>query len=113
MKRYLGKKKRLKIYIDNQDKYKGSPLWEELLKRVKDEGLAGATVTKAVAGVGAFSQIHTQSLIALSDKLPLVVEIIDDEQKIEDFIKSVDEMIEEGLVTLDDVEVINYKKRGV
>ncbi len=113
MKRYLGDKKRLKIYIDSTDKHQGKPLWEEILLKVKEFKIAGATVTKAVAGVGAFSDIHSSNLIALSQKLPLIIEIIDDKQKIEDFFKEIDEIIEEGLCTIDSVEVISYKKRGI
>ena len=113
MKRYLGDKKRLKIYIDSTDKHQGKPLWEEILLKVKELKIAGATVTKAVAGVGAFSDIHSSNLISLSQKLPLVIEIIDDEQKIENFFKEIDKIIEEGLCTIDSVEVISYKKRGI
>ena len=113
MKRYLGTKKRLKIYIDTTDKYQDKPLWQALLLKVKECKIAGATITKAVAGVGAFSELHSSNLISLSQKLPLVIEIIDTKENIENFINTIDDMIDEGLITLDDVEVINYKKRGV
>ena len=109
MKRYLGKKKVLKIYIDTTDKYEGEPLWEELLKKVKEESLAGATVHKAVAGIGAFSEIHSFKVWALAQELPLVIEIIDDEEKIYAFLEAVDAMMQNALVTLTDTEVIRYK----
>ncbi len=109
MKRYLGKKKILKIYIDTTDKYKGEPLWELLLKKVKEENLAGATVYKAVAGIGAFSEVHSFKVWALAQELPLVVEIIDDEAKIYSFLDVVDAMMQNALVTLTDTEVIRYK----
>jgi len=112
MKRYLGKRKVLKIYIDNEERFEGEPLWEVLLKRAKESGIAGATVTKAVAGFGAHSQLHTFSVWVLKQKLPLVVEMIDTEEKISGFIESADEVIREGLVTLGDIEVISYKHPG-
>ena len=109
MKRYLGQKKILRIYIDTLDKYNGEALWEEILKEVKREGLAGATVLKAVAGIGAFSEIHSFNVWSLAQELPLVIEIIDDKDKIENFIEHIDPMMDNGLITLVDTEVINYK----
>jgi PII-like signaling protein len=109
MKRYLGKKKVLKIFIDSMDKYNKVPLWEALLEEVKKEKLAGATVYKGVAGIGAFSEVRSFKVWALAQDLPLVIEIIDDEQKINNFIDHIDGMIDNGLVTLTDTEVIKYK----
>ncbi len=109
MKRYLGQKKILRIYIDTLDKYEGQPLFEEILKAVKEQNLAGATVFKAVAGIGAFSEVHSFKVWALAQKLPLVVEIIDDEAKIRTFIETIDSMLENALLTLTDTEVIKYK----
>ena len=111
-KKYLGKKKILKIYINNQDKYENKPLWEALLLKVKELGLAGATVQKAVAGIGANTSIHTFNVLVLSQTLPLVIEIIDDEKKINTFLKSTSEMISEGLCTISDIEVIDYKHKS-
>ncbi len=109
MKRYLGKKKVLKIYIDTTDKYNGEALWEVLLKKVKEEKLAGATVHKAVAGIGAFSEVHSFKVWALAQELPLIIEIIDDEEKIQTFLESIDGMLQNTLITLTDTEVIRYK----
>ena len=109
MKRYLGKKKLLKIYIDTTDKFDGQPLWEALLQKVKEERLAGATVHKAVAGIGAFSEVHSFKVWALAQELPLVIEIIDDEAKIHAFLDTVDGMMHNALITLTDTEVIRYK----
>ncbi len=111
-KKYLGKKKILKIYIDNQDKYEGKPLWEVLLLKVKELGLAGATVTKAVAGIGANTTLHSFNILVLSQELPIIIEIIDDEEKINNFLNTTDEMITEGLCTLSDIEVVNYKHKS-
>ncbi len=109
MKRYLGKKKLIRIYLDNTDTYEGEPLWQKLLERAKESGLAGATVLKAVAGMGVHTQVHTSGIWALAQKLPLIVEIIDDEDKIMKFIDDSEVMIGEGMVTMSDVEVLRYK----
>lgn len=108
MQRYLGKRKELKIYISNEDQHEGRPLYEVLLAQAKASGLAGATVIKAVAGMGAHSQIHTFSVWVLQQKMPLIVAIIDTEEKIEAFLDAVDGMIEEGLVTMNDIDVVRY-----
>ncbi|WP_457744333.1 DUF190 domain-containing protein [Sulfurimonas sp.] len=109
MKRYLGKKKVLKIYIDTTDKYNGEALWEEILKEVKIEKLAGATVHKAVAGIGAFTQIRSFNVWSLAQELPLIIELIDDEDKIMNFIDHIDAMLDNALITLTDTQVIKYK----
>jgi len=109
MKRYLGNKKKLKIYIDNDDKVDGKPLWEFLLQEAKNYGLAGATVYKAAAGMGAHSEIHSFNVWVLNQKIPLIVEMIDSEQKIRGFLTLVENRLIEALVTLEDVEVISYK----
>ena len=109
MKRYLGAKKLIRIYLDNTDTYNGKPLWQELLKGAKDLDLAGATVLKAVAGMGVHTEVHTSGVWALAQTLPLIIEIIDDEDKIMNFIDKCDDMIGEGMVTMSDVEVLRYK----
>ncbi|SMP19040.1 hypothetical protein SAMN06265339_1664 [Desulfurobacterium pacificum] len=112
MRGLAGKRKLLRIFISSEDRYEGEPLWEYLLKLVKDKGLAGATVFKAAAGIGAHSELKTFTVWRLSQDLPIVVEIIDREEKIEEFLKVLDEIIEEGLVVLEDVEVISYRHRS-
>lgn len=109
MKQYIGKRKLLRIYIGSEDKLDGKPLWEVLLSKCKEIGLAGATVYKAVAGIGAHSELHSFNIWSLNQKLPLIIEIIDTEEKIELFLKSADTIIEEGLMTISDVNVISYK----
>ena len=111
MKGIVGKRKLLRVFIDLDDKYQGKPLWEYILKLVKERGLAGATVFKAAAGIGAHSELRTFSVWRLSQNLPVVVEIIDREEKIRDFLKVLDEVLEEGLVVLEDVEVVTYRHR--
>jgi len=108
MQRYLGKRKELKIYISDEDLYKGRPLFEALLTLAKEMELAGATVFKAVAGMGAHSEIHTFNVWVLKQKMPMIVAIIDSEEKIEAFLNEADGMIEEGLVTMNDIDVVRY-----
>ena len=109
MKRYLGSRKKLKIYIDSDDRIDGESLWQTILKDAKAYGLAGATVYKAVAGMGAHSEIRSFNVWSLSQKLPLIIEIIDTEPKIRGFMAQLDPKLSEALVTLEDVEVLLYK----
>ncbi len=111
MKGIVGKRKLLRIFISLSDKYQGKPLWEYIIELVKEKGLAGATVFKAVAGIGSHSELKTFTVWRLSQELPIVIEIIDSKEKIEEFLKVVDQVIEEGLIVLEDVEVISYRHR--
>ena len=111
MKHYLGNKKVLRIYIDSSDTYEDKPLWQYLVHQSKAEGLSGATVFKGVAGIGAHSELHTFEVWALAQTLPVIIEIIETEEKIMAFLEAHDPAIEEGLITLHEVEVLKYKKR--
>ncbi|WP_456342456.1 DUF190 domain-containing protein [Thermovibrio sp.] len=112
MRGLVGKRKLLRVFISLEDRFNGKPLWEYILELVKKEGLAGATVFKAAAGIGAHSELKTFTVWRLSQDLPVVIEIIDREEKIKEFLKLLDSVIEEGLVVLEDVEVITYRHRG-
>ncbi|MBL8093151.1 MAG: DUF190 domain-containing protein [Anaerolineales bacterium] len=109
--RIVGKAKRLRLYIGESDQWRGRPLYLALLEALKAEGLAGATVTRGVAGFGAHARIRTASLEVLSSDLPLVVEIVDEHVRIAQALTRVGPMVREGLVTLDDVEVVKYTHR--
>jgi len=111
VKGLVGKRKLLRVFISLEDKYQGKPLWEYILQLVKEKGLAGATVFKAAAGIGAHSELKTFTVWRLSQELPVVIEIIDTQEKISDFLSLLDQVIEEGLVVLEDVEVISYRHR--
>ena len=111
MKGLAGKRKLLRIFIDNQDKFRNEPLWEFILKSAREFGLAGATVFKGIAGVGSHSEFRTFNVWRLRQELPVVIEIIDREEKIEEFLEFLDSIIDEGLITLQDVEVILYRHR--
>jgi len=109
MQGIVGKKKVARIYVDSLDKVDGDALWERIVFHAKEYGIAGATVFKGIAGMGAHATVHSFSLLATSQELPVIIELIDEESKIRDFLETIDRMIEEGLVTLSDVEVIRYK----
>ena len=111
MKKYIGKKKVARVYINNQDKYRGEPLWETILLKAKEYGLAGATVFKGVAGMGAHSEVHSFNVLVMSQVLPLVIELIDDEERVRSFLDEIEPMMEEGLTSMSDVEVITYKHK--
>lgn len=112
MKKYLGKKKILRIYIDTTDKYNGEALWEVILTEVKKTGLSGATIFKGIAGMGAFSEIRSFKVWSLAQELPLIIEIIDDEKMIKNFIEHIDVMLDNALMTITDTEVIRYKHKN-
>ncbi|RUM45341.1 MAG: DUF190 domain-containing protein [Hydrogenimonas sp.] len=105
---YLGPKKILKIYIDSSTTFEGEPLWEILLQKSKELHIAGATVYKGVAGFGAHSELHTFNIWRLKQKLPIIIEIIDTEEKIITLLEQINSMITEGLVTMSDIDVISY-----
>ena len=99
----------LRIFIGESDRVDGRPLYEVIVKEACRQGLAGATVLRGVFGFGAHSRIHTSKILRLSEDLPMVVEIVDTEEKIESFLPELDTLIGEGLVTLEKVRVISYR----
>ena len=107
-----GDAKLLRIFVGESEKFHKIPLYEKLVQEARKKGLAGATVLKGVMGYGKHSIIHTSKILALSEDLPLVIEIVDETDKIEDFIKVVGQLFEEGnckgLITVEKVHVINY-----
>lgn len=106
-----GRGKLLKIYIGESDKWHGENLFNTIVKMAKKEGMAGATVYRGIEGFGASSRIHTAKILRLSEDLPVIVEIIDSEEKINNFLAKLDEMIKEGLIILQDVEIIKYTSK--
>jgi PII-like signaling protein len=105
----------LRIFLGESDRYRHQPLYEAIVVRAREMQMAGATVLRGPMGFGASSRIHTAKIIQLSMDLPLVVEIVDTEDKINGFLPILDEMMSGGLVTLEKARVIRYradKKRG-
>ncbi len=101
----------LRIFIGEADTIKGKPLYEVILLKAKDLGLAGVTVLKGIMGFGAHTRIHTSKVLRLSEDLPIVIEIIDREEKIEEIQPFLDEVVQEGLITKEKVKVIKYRSR--
>ena len=101
--------KLLRIFIGEDDKYDGQPLYEWIVLKARELGLAGATVLRGLEGFGAHSRLHTTKVLRLSTDLPIVVEIINAEDKIEAFLPAIDEAIGEGLATVEKVEVRFYR----
>ncbi len=108
MRRLHGPACRITIFIGDSDRFGRRPLYEEIVRRAHDAGLAGATVLRGSEGYGASSRIHTTRLLDLSEDLPIAVVIVDDEQRIRDFLPQLDEIVAEGLVIVDRVEVHTY-----
>lgn len=99
----------LRIFIGESDRWKGGPLHAAILERARREGLAGATVFKGHSGFGSHSLIHTASILRLSTDLPVLIEVVDTEEKIEAFLPLLDQMVEHGLVTLEKVRILRYR----
>ncbi len=99
----------LRVFIGEQDKFDGKPLYEALVLEARKMGMAGATVYRGMLGYGANSVVHTDKILRLSQSLPMVVEIVDTPAKIESFLPTLDKMMQEGLVTLEKARVIIYR----
>jgi len=106
-----GEAKLLRIYLGESDKWQGQPLYEAVVLEAKRAGLAGATVFRGFMGFGAHSRIHTAKILQLSEDLPICIEIVDSEEKIQAFLPTLEPMLQEGLVTMEKVEVIRYRPR--
>ena len=99
----------LRIFIGESDRHEGRPLYEAIVLEARKRGMAGATVLRGVMGFGADSRMHTAKILRLSEDLPIVVEIVDKPERIADFLPELDQMIQEGLITLERARVIAYR----
>ena len=98
----------LRIFIGEDDKYRGRPLYETIVLRAREQHLAGATVLRGPMSFGHSSRLHTAKILRLSEDLPFVIEIVDEEAKIKGFLPELEKMMSSGLVTLEKVQVIRY-----
>lgn len=110
-----GKGKLLRIFIGEQDRFQNQPLYEAIILKIKEMGLAGCTILRGIEGFGADSRvIHTAKILRLSEDLPIVIEIVDSEERIELALKELDLLIEQSgcgvLVTLEAVQVLRYRQ---
>jgi PII-like signaling protein len=102
---------RLTVFVGEDDQWHHRPLYHEIVHRAHAAGLAGASVLRGIEGYGASSRIHTTRLLSLSEDLPIAVVIVDTEQRVRAFLPELDELVIEGLVIIDPVEVIRYVGR--
>ena len=102
----------LRIFIGEDDKFGGSPLYEAIVLKARELHLAGATVLRGPMGFGASSRLHTTKILRLSEDLPLVIEIVDSEDKINSFLPTLEGMMSSGLTTLEKVQVLQYGAKG-
>ena len=107
-----GEQKLLRIFIGEQDKWKHTPLYEAIVNEARSLGMAGATVIRVFLGFGCSAHIHTAKLLELSMDLPIIVEIVDTEKRIKQLLPKLDEMVTDGLITLEKVHVILYRANG-
>lgn len=99
----------LRIFVGELDRHDGRPLYEALVMKARELNLAGATVLRGILGYGASTRIHSTKILDLSEDLPLVVEIVDTEEKIQTILPFIDETVKEGLVTLEKMRIFRYR----
>ncbi len=99
----------LRIFVGESDRHAGKPLYEAIVLKAREEGLAGASVRRGLAGFGAHSRLHTAKILRLSQDLPTVIEIVDKEERIQAFLPLLDSMVDEGMITVERVHIIAYR----
>lgn len=106
---FKGERTLMRIHIGERDKYHGAPLYQAIVELLQRRHCAGATVLRAIMGFGASSKLHTDRIEVLSLDLPIVIEVVDTEERIEDILPLLDDMLGGGLITLERVKVIMYR----
>lgn len=101
----------LRIFIGESDKHEGKPLYEWVVLKAREKGLAGATVLRGMMGFGPSSKISTVKILRLSEDLPIVIELVDTREKLEEFLDQINGVVQEGLVTLEKAQVRVYRGR--
>ena len=107
--KFEGERTLMRIYIGESDKFHSKPLHEAIVELLRKEGFSGATVLRGVGGYGGSSVYHTDKLLRLSQDLPVVLEVIETQERIDQILPRLDEMVEGGLITLEKVRVILYR----
>ncbi len=107
-----GKAKVLSIYIGENDHIHHRPLYRVIVETLREKGLAGATVMRGIEGFGRHSRIHTASIVRLSEDLPVLIQVVDTEERIKSVLPLIEEMVTEGLVTIEEVDVIIYRSKA-
>lgn len=101
----------LRVFIGESDKWRGKPLYEAIVMKARELHMAGATVLRGPMGFGAKSRLHTAKILRLSEDLPMIIEIVDSREKVDGLLAHIDPMVQDGLVTLEDVRVVKYRAR--
>jgi len=104
-----GTKKLLKIFLGGSDTFEGEPLYKAIVGLCLKNGIAGATVQRCIYGYGKSAVVRSSRTLAISDNLPVVIEVVDDEPKLEKIIPQIKEMLDGGLITIENIEVLEYK----
>jgi PII-like signaling protein len=104
-----GEGKLVRVFVGESDRWHGKPLYQAIVERMRADGLAGATVIRGIEGFGSSSRLHTSRILRLSEDLPVVIEIVDTAERIERVLPVLDEMVSEGMVTVERVDVIAYR----
>jgi uncharacterized protein len=107
--RFEGQATLVRVFVGESDQHHGKPLYEAIVRRAREVGLAGATVLRGIEGFGASSTMHTTRLLELSSDLPVVIELVDTVDRIEAFLPELDDMVGDGLITLERVHVRTYR----
>ena len=102
----------VRVYIGESDQWQGKPLYQAIVERLRERGLAGSTVLRGIEGFGANAHIHTTRILRLSEDLPVLIETVDQEDRIRAILPELDEMVGDGLITLERVEVVAYRARS-
>lgn len=108
MRGLQGQQVLMRIFIGEQNKFEHQPLYQTIVEMLREEKMAGATVTRGISGFGAKSRLHSAHILALSQDLPMVIECVDSQDNIDRILPKLDEMMDDGLVTLEKVDVIRY-----
>jgi PII-like signaling protein len=111
--RFTGERTLMRILIGESDKYQGKPLYDALVELFRARGFAGVTVVRGIAGFGSSSVVHTESILRLSLDLPIIVEVVETEEKLQEVVPDLDRMIQGGLITLERARVILYRPANV
>jgi PII-like signaling protein len=107
--RLEGEGKLVRIFIGESDRWHGRPLYQAIVERARERGLAGATVIRGIEGFGAKSHLHTSRILRLSEDLPVVIEIVDTTERIDELVPVLEEMVADGLVTIESVQIVTYR----
>lgn len=103
---------RARMYIGERDRHGGQPLYSAIVMRARHEGMAGATVVRGIAGYGAHAVVHAASIVDMSADLPLVIEIVDEPQRVRAFVAAIAEMMDDGMITTEEVSIVYQSQRA-